>query len=276
MDFVQKALWFVESNSRRDIDLEQVARASCVSPYHLIRAFAEVFGVSLMRYVRIRRLSEAAKQLAAGTPDILSIALDYGYGSHEAFSRAFKKEFGMTPESVRSGADLSQLNVKEPMVVSTRQLPGLNPPRLESLSESSFVGLVERYDSQSPAGIPNQWQQFAPYLGTIRSQIGRDAFGVCFNFDEEGKFDYMSGVTVKAGSDSPNGLVRLTVPAQKYAVFHHKGHITDIRSVIAAIWSVGLSEAGFEPVHGPTLERYGPEFDGRTGQGGYEIWVAVK
>ena len=52
MDPVQKALWFVESHSRMGIDLEQVARASCVSQYHLTRAFAEVFGVSLMRYAR--------------------------------------------------------------------------------------------------------------------------------------------------------------------------------------------------------------------------------
>lgn len=276
MNPVQEALWFVESHSRMGIDLEQVAHASCVSQYHLTRAFAEVFCVSLMRYARLRRLSEAAKQLAAGAPDILSLALDNGYGSHEAFSRAFKKEFGVTPESVRSNTDLSQLKLTEPLIMNTEQLPQLNPPRIESSVEMTCVGLVERYDCKSPAGIPNQWQRFSPFLGTIRSQIGRDAFGICFNFDDEGMFDYMSGVAVAPKSDTPNGLVRLTVPAQRYAVFHHGGHIAEIRSVIAAIWANGLSDAGFEPIKGPMLEKYSPEFDGRTGLGGYEIWVAIK
>lgn len=102
MDPVQKALWYVETHSRAGINLDQVAEASSVSPYHLTRVFAEMFGISLMRYARRRRLSEAAKQLAAGACDILSLAMDNGYGSHEAFSRAFKDEFGVTPESVRT------------------------------------------------------------------------------------------------------------------------------------------------------------------------------
>jgi AraC family transcriptional regulator len=273
---VQKALWFVESHSRMGIDLEQVARASCVLQYHLTRAFAEVFGVSLMRYARLRRLSEAAKQLATGAPDILSIAIDNGYGSHDAFSRAFKKELGVTPEGVRSIADLSQLNLTEPIVMSTQQLPKLNPPRVESLNEMRFVGLVERFDCKFPAGIPNLWQRFSPYLRSIRNQIGKDAYCICFNFDDEGKFDYMTGVAMDRTAETPSGLASLTLPAQKYAVFHHKVHIAQIRSVITAIWSEGLSDSGHEPVQGPTLEKYGPEFDGRTGLGGYEIWIAVK
>jgi AraC-like DNA-binding protein len=52
--------------------------------------------------MRGRRLSEAARVLANGGPDILSVALDFGYGSHEAFTRAFRDQFGLTPESVRA------------------------------------------------------------------------------------------------------------------------------------------------------------------------------
>lgn len=276
MNPVEKALWYVESHSRMGIDLEEVARACCISQYHLTRAFTEVFGISLMKYARLRRLSEAAKLLAAGTPDILSLALEYGYGSHEAFTRAFRREFGMTPDGVRSLSDLSQLNLTEQIIMNTERLPKLNAPRIENLAETTFAGLVDRYDCKSPTGIPDQWQRFSRYLGNIPNQKGRDAFGICFNFDEQGMFDYMSGVAVNANSGSPNGLVSMTLPAQKYAVFHFGGHIAEIRSVIAAIWSGALSEAGYEPIQGPTLERYGPEFDGRTGLGGFEIWVTIK
>src|SRR5258708_4228072 len=85
MDPIQKALWFVESHSREPVTLEDIAKACKVSAFHLTRAFAATTGLSLMRYVRGRRLSEAARQLAEGADDILSIAFDSGYGSHEAF-----------------------------------------------------------------------------------------------------------------------------------------------------------------------------------------------
>lgn len=277
MNPVQKALWYVEHHSRKGISLEQVARASCVSPYHLTRTFAEVFGTSLMRYVRLRRLSEAAKQLSDGASDILSLALDYGYGSHEAFSRAFKKEFGVTPESVRTLADLSLLPLMEPITMSETQLLKLDPPRVEILPEMSFAGLVERYQSKSPAGIPNQWQRFSALLQHMPPLIDQNAYGICFNFDEEkGEFDYMAGVPVSKSAEIPLGLVRFDLPLQKYAVFHYGGHISEIRSVISAIWSEALSKSGYEPVEKPAFEKYGPEFDGQTGLGGFEIWVAIK
>lgn len=220
---VQKALWYVESHSRDGLSLEAVARASCVSPYHLTRSFAEVFGISLMRYTRQRRLSEAAKQLAAGAPDILSIAFDYGYGSHEAFSRAFKKEFGVTPERVRTLADLSLLQLKEPIVMDSTQLPRLNPPREETLPALAFAGLVERYDCQSSAGIPNQWQRASPLLGSISPLVSQDAYGICFNFDEtDGKFDYMAGVPVEQGTTLPRAWCasicqRISMPSSSMA-----------------------------------------------------------
>ena len=51
-----------------------------------------------MRYMRGRRLSEAARVLANGGADILTVALDFGYGSHEAFTRAFRRsQFGVNP-----------------------------------------------------------------------------------------------------------------------------------------------------------------------------------
>jgi AraC family transcriptional regulator len=54
-----------------------------------------------MHYARGRRLSEAARALAAGAPNILEVALAAGYGSHEAFTRAFRRQFGVPPEALR-------------------------------------------------------------------------------------------------------------------------------------------------------------------------------
>ncbi|WP_164034337.1 helix-turn-helix domain-containing protein, partial [Serratia marcescens] len=70
------------------------------------------------RYLRGRRLSQAARSLAAGAPDILAVALDAGYGSHEAFTRAFRDQFGMTPELVRDRRRLDNVPLVEPITMN--------------------------------------------------------------------------------------------------------------------------------------------------------------
>src|ERR1041384_2264087 len=79
MDPVGKALWYVESHFAGEITLEEIAAAVGVSRFYLTRAFGEATGRSIMRYVRARRLAQAARQLAAGASDILGVALDSGY-----------------------------------------------------------------------------------------------------------------------------------------------------------------------------------------------------
>jgi AraC family transcriptional regulator len=74
----------------------------------------------------------------------------------------------------------------------------------------------------------------------------------------------------------PAGISRLEVPSQQYAVFTDKGHISGIRSTISAIWKDWFPSSGYQSVNAPSLERYGLEFDPRTGRGGFEIWVPVK
>src|SRR5919201_4732969 len=113
MNPAQKALWYIESHLAEPLTLDEIANIAGISRFHLVRAFAAATGFSVMRYVRARRLSEAARALAAGAPDILHVALEAGYGSHEAFTRAFREEFGKSPDSVRAGACVASLTLTE-------------------------------------------------------------------------------------------------------------------------------------------------------------------
>ena len=276
MDPVQKALWFVETHWREALSLEAIAQACYVSPFHLTRAFAAAMGLSLMRYVRGRRLTEAARQLAQGAPDILALALDAGYNSHEAFTRAFRDQFGITPEQVRAQGHLDHLKLVEPITMSTETIPEIEAPRFENRPAIRFAGFVERYDCQSPSGIPDQWQRFAPHLGRIPGQTGDAAYGVCFHFDAEGNFDYMCGVEIAGRPELPPGFATLDVAAAKYAVFVHRGHIAGIRSTLMAIWRHWIPKSDLKPAAAPTFERYGREFNPQTGLGGVEIWIPIE
>jgi AraC family transcriptional regulator len=81
MSIADQALWVIERNSNRSLTLNAIAAACGVSRSHLANAFGAATGQSVMRYLRARRLSEAARVLAAGAPDILAVALDAGYNT---------------------------------------------------------------------------------------------------------------------------------------------------------------------------------------------------
>src|ERR1700709_1307535 len=162
MNPAQKALWYIESHLAGALTLDEIAGVAGVSRFHLVRAFAAATGLPVMRFVRARRLTEAARALAGGAPDILSLALDADYGSHEAFTRAFRDHFGMTPEAVRSSTCLDHLKLEGPIVLDSTLTDKLQPPRFETGKALLVAGISERCTQENQgAGIPNQWQRYS-------------------------------------------------------------------------------------------------------------------
>jgi AraC family transcriptional regulator len=276
MNPAQKALWFIESHLADALTLDEIAGVAGISRFHMVRAFAAATGLSVMRYVRARRLSEAARALAAGAPDILKLALDADYGSHEAFTRAFRDHFGMTPEAVRAATCLDHLKLQEPIQMDSTLTDNLQAPRFETSKPLLVAGIGERYNHESAAGIPGQWQRFQQAVDDIPGRIGKIAYGVCCNGDDAGNFDYIAGVEVSDFSDLPRQFAKVRIPEQRYAVFTHREHISTIRRTVNTIWNHWLPASGLKASDAPTFERYDENFDPTTGDGGLEIWVPVK
>jgi AraC family transcriptional regulator len=277
MNPAQKALWYIESHLADALSLEEIAGVGGVSRFHMVRAFAAATGLSVMRYVRARRLSEAARALAGGAPDILTLALDADYGSHEAFTRAFRDHFGVTPEAVRSSTRLDNLMLQEPIVMDSTVIDNLQAPRFETGKAMLVAGVGERYtwESGGPA-IPGQWHRFHQSVESMPGRVGRVAYGVCCNGDDSGNFDYIAGVEVSDFSDLPREFSRVRIPEQRYAVFTHRDHISSIRRTVNTIWNHWLPASGLNAADAPSFERYDENFDPLTGNGGLEIWVPVK
>lgn len=136
-ELYRQGTWYIESHLGDDLSLELIARDVGVSRYNLPRAFSTATACGLALYVRARRLSEAAKALVNGAPDILSLSLDTGYGSHEAFTRAFKQHFGLMPEQARAQRPTTTLKLMEPIRCK------LQPPRASrSFGLAIRVGVV--------------------------------------------------------------------------------------------------------------------------------------
>lgn len=276
MDSVKTAIWCIESRFASDLSLDEIAAVSGVSRFHLCRAFGASTGRSVMRYVRERRLSEAARQLAGGAPDILPIALSWGYGSHEAFTRAFRDQFGITPEALRASRDISSIRLSEPLSMQADVPVNLSEPRIERGKPLLVAGRGGSFSVGKVEGIPALWQHFASHIGHVPGQIGHVTYGVSLNCDDNGNFDYIAGVEVSDFDALPVEFSKTRVPAQVYAVFEHRGHVTAIKRTYEAIWRDWLPKSGREPADGPTLEVMDQRFDARTGNGVLEIWLPIQ
>jgi AraC family transcriptional regulator len=275
MNPVEKSLWFIENRLSGEISLQEIARSAGVSSHYLARAFGAATGHSLMRYARGRRLSEAARKLAAGAPDILTVALDSGYSSHEAFSRAFREHFGMPPDTLRAGGSVATLKLVEPIRMDKTLLTELDPPQFEISEELLIAGLAARYTFETNEGIPSQWQRFEPHIGHVPGQVGPETYGLSGNFKNDGSFDYVTGVRVIDFSDLPKGFAAFRLPQRKYAVFSHRGHVSQLRQTHYTIWNKWLPGSQMKFADAPNFELYKKEFDPRTGDGPIEIWMPI-
>jgi AraC family transcriptional regulator len=276
MNPANKALWYVETHFSGELTLDEIAANVGVSRFHLSHAFIAMTGKPLMRYVRGRRLTEAARALARGAPDILAVALEAGYGSHEAFTRAFREQFGQTPEDVRAEGHTENLDLLEPLAMDQTLAENVAPARFVNGKALLFVGMNQRYTCENSAGVPAQWQRFLPHFDKVPGKLNNKAYGVMYNFDDENNIDYLCGVEVADFSQVPAGWATLRVPEQKYAVFTHADHVSTIRRTWNSIWNSWLPSSGHEVVDAPRFELYGEDFDGRTGHGGLEIWIPVR
>jgi AraC family transcriptional regulator len=276
MNPVEKALWYIESHFASDLTLEEVANAAGVSRFHMTRSFGAATNRSVMSYVRSRRLSEAAKALLDGASDILSVALEAGYSSHEAFTRAFRSEFGLTPEAVRAQRKSIKLELIGPIKLDDFMVIRLDPPRFENGERLLVAGLAERYSCETSAAIPSQWQRFAPHLGHIPGQVRGAVYGVFCNDDDAGNFDYVCAAGVKDFSGISKSWTCLRIPEQNYAAFRQPAHIATVRSVWNTILNHWLPRSGYQAVDAPSFERYDEQFDSATGLGGFEVWVPIE
>jgi AraC family transcriptional regulator len=152
----------------------------------------------------------------------------------------------------------------------------LTPVRFTESRVILLAGLRREHAFDEAAqGIPAQWEEFRR-LGPIAGQRGRTAYGVmCGVAPERRVFEYMCGVEVAGFDAVPAGLGRLRIPARRYAVFAHDGHVSALHAAWDAIWNEWLPRSGYRSASAPDFEVYGERFDPAAGHGGIELWSPI-
>lgn len=99
---IKESIEYIEDNLDNKIELKELADKAFLSKYHFHRVFHSVVGEPVAEYIRKRRLKEAASELVTTDNKIVDIALKYQFSSQEAFTKAFKRIYGVPPRGFRT------------------------------------------------------------------------------------------------------------------------------------------------------------------------------
>lgn len=283
------AVAYIEDNLTGDIDTGAAAEKALCSPFHFQRMFYVVNGFTLGEYIRRRRLTLAATELSYTDGKVIDIALKYGYGSPDAFTRAFRQVHGITPQAAREpGVSL----VAYPRVSFRISIRGGIDMDYRIIEKPAFdvVGKARKFtnaNGQNLIDIPKFWDEvnggedgedgetlFELNGGQLGPLTGGDGLGVCFDLNGAGDFMYAIAVE-KIGDDVPAGCEVMRIPAATWAVVDITGPIPG--ALIAAsrrIYAELLPATGYEHAGTPDFEVYFPG-DSTSPDCHSQMWVPV-
>ncbi|MEH0930028.1 AraC family transcriptional regulator [Micromonospora sp. CPCC 205558] len=223
----------LEEHLTEEFDVNAAARAVGTTEYHLRRMFSSLAGMPLSEYVRRRRMTVAAADIVRGEDDLLSIAVRHGYGSTEAFGRAFRAVHGASPGDVRrDGGPLRtqpqlrfRLTVEGIIPMHTRIV---DRPTFRLVGHAARVPLIHHginpHIQQHIAGLPPQEHLRLKALSDTEPagllQVSDD---VEAEATEGSELTYLHGVAVSRDTPVPDDLDAIEVPAGQWAVFRTAG-----------------------------------------------------
>lgn len=274
---IKRALDFIEEHLREPVTLADVATAARCSPFHFHRIFAETTGWPLLSYIRKRRLTEAANQLKLQEDPILNVAVAFGFESQASFSKAFKKQFGLSPGKYRRSLAMDS-HFCPPLLLSdlkTLEVKGSRmKPEFKDVKSFRVVGLGESYEPNKTQGISQLWEQFMPQSGKIAKRVGMEAYGI--SQCQGDRFDYVAGVQVEDGAPVPEGMTDITVNDGHFAVFTHRGPISKIGETMKYIWSTWMPSSEYEYTGAPEFELYDNRFKFMAHDSEFDIYIPVR
>ena len=283
VESIQKALDYMEEHLLDDISCEEIARQAHASAFHFQRTFTILTDMSIWEYIRRRRLTLAAQELSHSPKKIIDLALKYGYDTPEAFTKAFRRQHGVSPSDARKYR--GKLTFYERLAIQV-VLKGAEPMKYKVVERKSFqlIGTNREFslkDDENLIGIPKFWSEVnsdgtSSRLGKQNDGAINGLLGVCVDKREsEGKeaIDYWIGA--ESTQDKAAGFSTLTIPASKWVVFEVRGAMPEaMQKVWKQIFTEWFPSSGFQHAGTPELEVY-PE-DGADRPDYYsEIWIPV-
>lgn len=251
---VQRMQNYISTHLTDKITLIQLAKAAGYSPWHAGRIFKELIGKTPFEYIRQLRLSEAAMQLRDGEDKIIDVAFDFVFDSHEGFTRAFSKEFGMTPSHYHQTTPPIKLfmpqSIREYYIFLQK---GENIMSKKSKANTVFVQVVDRPARKLILKRGKKATNYFEYC----DEVGCDVWGILCsvkealyepvgmwlpkNMRKEGTAEYAQGVEVPLdyAGEVPEGFDLIELPACQMMIFQGEPYDDEnFQEAIGDLWEV--------------------------------------
>lgn len=250
-----EVLQYIDTHLHEDLDIDRLSSVAAFSTFHFHRQFRKLFGVSVMKYVQLRRLKRAAYQLAF-RPDrpVLDIALDSSYEGPEAFARAFKRHVGQSPTDFRqdprwhSWFDAYQLvhdirsQHMQPTIdrdqVEIVHFPETNIAALEHLGDPARIG-----DTIKTFVRWRKQRKLSPKVSRTFNIFYVDAEDVP---PEQFRMDVCASMTTDTIDQNDAGVVAKAIPAGRCAKLRHVGSDESLDAAINFLYAQWLPQSGEE------------------------------
>jgi AraC family transcriptional regulator len=295
---MHRVVAYIDAHLEQPLDLNTLAEVACFSPFHFHRLFSAWMGETFGDYLRRRRVEVAAMRLAAQPRvPVLTMALTVGFGSAEAFSRAFKRRFGHSPTAWREvQAALRRANRNADQV---NRKPDQAQPQLSADHGISFnahqetpmqVKLIDRAPATvaylrhlGPYGAPIAafWQStYVPWAIMNRLRPDHARYGISYDdpsvtAPEQCRYDACAEVA--PDFVATGGALKATIPGGKYAVLSFNGTVDQVGEAWNALLRDWLPASGFQLDARPCFEYYprGAACDPEAGTFACEICIPV-
>ena len=236
---MEKSIEFIEANIHQHLTANMIAEHIGYSLYHYCRIFLACHDISVMEYVRKRRLSLAALALSKGEK-IIDVALLYGFETASGFSKAFRREYHCSPTQYLKNITIDKESI-------------CHHVRIEKKAAFQIAGYAIQTniaDISSTKDIAALWDQFhtAGWEEQLYQTLNPPKHGEIGIFipNENKEASYVLGVIVNGFEDKTKDMVCIEVPAATYAIFTTPpvSNTEDFATAIKMTWK-GIFENWF-------------------------------
>jgi AraC family transcriptional regulator len=249
---VQRMQAYIEAHLQEPITLHNLAEAAGYSPWHAAKVFKALTGKSPFEYIRLVRLSRAALRLRDEEVRVIDVAFDFVFDSHAGFTRAFSKQFGLTPQMFSR----NKPPIRYFLPLNVRANPRTLQKGEHAMNETQKAGTVFVQVVERPARklILKRGIQAADYYAYC-AEVGGKVWDVLCgipqalyepigmwlpgNLQKPGTSTYAQGVEMPPdyAGPIPEGYDLIDLPACQMMIFQGQPYDdTDFEQAIGSLW----------------------------------------
>jgi AraC family transcriptional regulator len=269
---LKTAVALIESQIRDQLQVSTVCELSVFSSWELQRLFRAYTGDTISNYIRGRRLTLAAADLKKSPKKrLIETAIEYQFGSQEAFTRAFKRQFKMTPgefqmrgpsilPEAKPVLDASRLEHIAKHISKSPQFEIIHLPDLRGIEieiDSTLGGEQTAYES-----VKSHWINFAKMLEQLQKPKSVINYGLISDVNSSLNDERLiyAAATAGWGEDLPQNTNRYSIEKQAYAIFEVRGNPRSCHVVADYIYGIWLPQSAWRRAKGFDIEIFSADY----------------